>query len=100
MRMDRHPIESTPGLYFSLLEDNHVHIVHSDQSPPPPIFFSTEGSWYEYMTELLQLDASHPRVPVSLPSQLCEVVTPLRWQEWDQRLSNYPDQRLQSYIVE
>ena len=55
---------------------------------------------YEYMADLCQLEAARPNNPVSLPQQLLEVTTPLRWQEWDWRLAAYPDQRLRSYLVQ
>ena len=46
-----------------------------------------------------QLDARRVRVPVRLPQQLSGVITLLRWQEWDRRLSAHPDQRLRSHLV-
>ena len=52
------------------------------------------------MEDLLHLDACHPKGESSHSSVLGQVDSPLRWQEWDTRLSAYPDQRLRSYIVE
>ncbi len=37
---------------------------------------------------------------VLLPDPLCQVITPLLWQQWDRALEAHPDQRLRHYIVE
>ncbi len=51
------------------------------------------------MEDLLQLDACRPTAPIRLPARMEEVTTPLRWQEWDRCLANYPDQRFRAYIT-
>ena len=55
---------------------------------------------YQYMEDLLHLDACHPTAKPSYSSVLGQVHSPLRWQEWDTPLSLYPDQRLRAYIVD
>ena len=52
------------------------------------------------MEDLLHLDACRSRGEQSPPPELASVISPLRWQEWDSRLSTYPDQRLRTYLVE
>ena len=52
------------------------------------------------MEDLLHLDACHPQGRGMLPPELRRVESPLRWKEWDTRLTLYPDQSLRSYIVE
>ena len=55
---------------------------------------------YQYMQDLLHLDACHLKGEPGYSSVLGQVNSPLRWQEWDKRLSLYPDQRLRAYIVD
>ena len=52
------------------------------------------------MEDLLHLDACRLKENTTLPSALNRVNSPLRWQEWDARLSSYPDQRLRAYLIE
>ena len=52
------------------------------------------------MEDLLHLDARRPKGNVTIPPELNSVNSPLRWQEWDAKLSSYPDQRLRAYLVE
>jgi hypothetical protein len=42
------------------------------------------GSAYKYMEDLLSLDACRtPNTDKELPPGLQEIITPLKWQEWD-----------------
>lgn len=52
------------------------------------------------MEDLLRLDACRPKENATLLPTLSNVNSPLRWREWDARLSSYPDQRLRTYLVE
>ncbi len=52
------------------------------------------------MDDLLGLDACRPISPSSLPENMREVRTPLRWEEWDNSLEHHPDQRFRKYIVD
>ena len=52
------------------------------------------------MEELLHLDACCPKGEPGYSSVLGQVESPLQLQEWDTRLSSYPDQRLRAYIVD
>ena len=64
------------------------------------MLFVGQPGTYQYMKDLLHLDACSPKGE-TLPSHvLGSVNSPLRWQEWDAQLSSYPDQRLRAYIVE
>ena len=55
---------------------------------------------YEYMEDLLALDACRPPDALKeLPPGLREVRTPLDWREWDKALAAHPDQRFREYIV-
>ena len=54
---------------------------------------------YEYMDDLMQLDACRPEVSNHLPPAMNEVVTPLSWQAWDSELAGHPDQRFREYVV-
>ena len=51
------------------------------------------------MDDLLRMNACRLECPVTLPSQMSLVVTPLQWREWDLTLSRHPDQRFRDYIV-
>lgn len=55
---------------------------------------------YRHMEDLLHLDACRPKGNPPPPPELAKVISPLRWQKWDARLSSYPDQRLRTYLVE
>ena len=55
---------------------------------------------YKYMEDLLHLQACRPQENITLTRELSRVESPLRWKEWDARLTSHPDQRLRSYIVE
>ena len=45
------------------------------------------------------MDACRLECPVTLPSQMSHVVTPLQWREWDLTLSRHPNRRFRDYIV-
>ncbi len=55
---------------------------------------------YQYMEDLLKLDACRPLTQSSLPEEMKEIITPLRWREWDHSLRNHQDQRFRKYIVD
>ena len=54
---------------------------------------------YQYMRDLRRLNECCPMVLNSLPGLRKEVVTPLRWETWDQCLLSHPDQEYRCYIV-
>lgn len=62
----------------------------------------THGSGcYEYMDDLLALDACRSRTAqVSWPARMQAITTPLCWQAWDGYLAGHPDQRFRRYIVD
>ena len=67
----------------------------------PPAFPSfTHAGMYQYMNDLLQLDACHPRVPMRLPPHMENVHCPLLWREWDRSMASHLDQRFWVYIVD
>lgn len=49
--------------------------------------------FYPYMEHLLEMEACQLECPVILPQYLREVVTLLRWKEWDRELAAHPDPR-------
>ena len=51
------------------------------------------------MEDLLALDSCRLGGPPRLPQELCSVVTPLNWWEWDKFLRQHPDQHFRSYVV-
>ena len=54
---------------------------------------------YQYIEDLMALEACispHPQVHQGLK----EITTPLRWEVWDKKLVNHPDQRFRGYITE
>ncbi len=55
---------------------------------------------YQYMEDLLKLDACRPLTQSSLPEEMKEIIAPLRWREWDHSLWNHQDQRFRKYIVD
>ena len=55
---------------------------------------------YEYMDDLLQLEACHSVAPTHLPSSMEEVRSPLSWCEWDRSLATHPNQLFRHYITE
>ena len=54
---------------------------------------------YQYMRDLRRLNECGPMVPNSPPGVRKEVVTPLRWEAWNQCLLSHPDQEYRRYIV-
>jgi len=51
------------------------------------------------MEDLQALDSCCLRGPPRLPQELCSVLTPLNWWEWDKFLRQHPDQHFRNYIV-
>ena len=51
------------------------------------------------MRDLRRLNECHPLVPSSLPGVRKEVVTPLKWEAWNEWLISHPDQEYRRYIV-
>ncbi len=41
----------------------------------------------------------HPTSPPPVHQRLKEITTPLRWEVWDQKLVNHPEQRFRRYII-
>ena len=67
-----------------------------DESALPP----TGGSRYQYMDDLMGMDACRSNTPTRLPEGMEQVESPLDWQEWDHCLAAHPDQQFRHYIVE
>ncbi len=55
---------------------------------------------YPYKDHLLEIDRCWLECPVVLPQYLSQVVTPLRWAQWDQELAAHPDQQFRRYVVD
>ena len=64
-----------------------------------PVLYLSNAGAYAYMEHLVALDSMRPQSGL-VPEELSRIVTPLHWQVWDRKLSQHPDQRFRSYIVE
>ena len=52
-----------------------------------------------FQVHISTLDSIRP-LPSVIPEALTEIVTPLRWQAWDRKLAQHPNQRFRTYIVD
>ena len=61
-------------------------------------YFDSSRRQYEYMDDLILLDACRPVVPTRLPLCMEKVHCPLPWHEWEHCLATHLDQRFRQYI--
>ncbi len=57
------------------------------------------AGYYRYLEDLLAIEACIPSIP-RVPQAWREIVTPLDWRVWDEKLSTYPDRQFRRYIVD
>ena len=53
---------------------------------------------YQHTKQLLELDACRSAHPRKLPAEACQITTSLRYSDWVESLSGYPDRRFRGYI--
>ena len=75
-------------------------LTHSlSRTHTPLLLGQNQQSRYEYTQQLQTLASRIPLSPCHLPSELCDVVTPLRADIWSTELTSNPDQLFCQYII-
>ena len=62
-----------------------------------PFFTVSPLDRYQYTKQLDACRSAHPR---KLPAEACQITTSLRYSDWVESLSGYPDRSFRGYILE
>ena len=57
------------------------------------------ASRYPYMKQLQALAACRPSRPPNIPRHLREIITPLKFSAWEQKLKNHQDDQFAQYVL-